>query len=523
MIEPGSDPVGTPGWPAMLGASAATVLLVLLATPPVGLEFLHWVAWAPLLWAQLRRPSLPWALGTVVVAYCGLGWWFAPAVSDFAKLSGLLTWPLMVLVVGATGLPYAPVLASVGALRERLGDAWPLVFALLFVVAEGVSDVVSLFPSSLAISQLRWPAMVQVVSITGVGGVTLLLALASALVAAGADDLSTGRRPAPLPWVVLAVLLGANLAFGSWRVAGIDAALATAETRDVAMVQSGIDMGTWRIDRKGSTAFFIDRTRMLEPGTVDLVVWPEIAWGRRPGRPEGGEPTKSGTSLIKVAGAGAFDLITGVNTRLDEHHADGSRTTRTFNSAVLVQHDRIAAVHDKALLMPFSEYLPLQDWWPEPLHGWLWGLAGKYTPTHRITLLPAAGLQVGTPICYESLKSGHMLQYVDADLLVTITNDAWFGDTRAPHLSGLSSAMRSIELGRTQVRVGYSGLSLVAEPHGRIRDRIEPFRREVRVVTVPVLRVDTIYARWGRWFVWLCALIAGVALVVARVRASPSR
>lgn len=105
----------------MLAAHAATVVLLQLATPDTGLEWLHWVAWAPALCAQLLRPSWGMALLTPIVAYCGLGWWFAPAVADFAKLPGVLTWPLMVVVVGATGVPYAPVLALAGGLRERLG------------------------------------------------------------------------------------------------------------------------------------------------------------------------------------------------------------------------------------------------------------------------------------------------------------------------------------------------------------------------------------------------------------------
>ena len=102
---------------------------------------------------------------------------------------------------------------------------------------------------------------------------------------------------------------------------------------------------------------------------------------------------------------------------------------------------------------------------------------------------------------------------------MNVTNDAWFGTGAASELHGMLVASRSVELGLPVVRSAYSGVSFVAEPHGRIHSQTELFTRENRTVRVRLAQVPTLFAAWGAWFPWVCGLLlAGLWVIVPRRR-----
>ena len=104
-----------------------------------------------------------------------------------------------------------------------------------------------------------------------------------------------------------------------------------------------------------------------------------------------------------------------------------------------------------------------------------------------------------------------------------MTNDAWFGTTAAPHQHAMLAAARATELGIPLVRSGYTGVSMVVEPHGRIYAETRPFERENKVVRVRMATFDTPYKRFGDWFVLLCALgLLAAWLIAPGAAASPT-
>ena len=89
----------------------------------------------------------------------------------------------------------------------------------------------------------------------------------------------------------------------------------------------------------------------------------------------------------------------------------------------------------------------------------------------------------------------------NADLFINITNDAWFGDTPAPHQHAMLTTVQSIEWGRPLLRITY-GVSFVVEPHGVIKYETKPFEELARVEELRLGKVDTIYRRGGWIFPW---------------------
>jgi apolipoprotein N-acyltransferase len=212
-------------------------------------------------------------------------------------------------------------------------------------------------------------------------------------------------------------------------------------------------------------------------------------------------------------------LLFGVITsRTDE---DGR--TRDFNSALLVDADgTVQGRYDKNLLLLFGEYLPLADTFPF-LRKWL-PEAGDFTPGHEAVVLTSGDARLGVLVCYEGILPSFTRRVAqkDPNLLVNLTNDAWFGQTAEPDLHMQLAAFRAVEHRRFFVRSTNTGVSVVVDPVGRVLHRTSLTDPESFVADTVLLEGETIYRRFGDLFAWACAgitlLLGGAALFVPRRR-----
>ena len=171
--------------------------------------------------------------------------------------------------------------------------------------------------------------------------------------------------------------------------------------------------------------------------------------------------------------------------------------------------------YDKIVPVPFGEYLPFAQTFP-----WLGDLIkgpGHFRAGTAPVVFQGTKASFSTPICYEAILPRLCATYENPDMLVNVTNDAWFGPTQATDLHGMLAATRAMELGRPLWRSAYSGRSFVVEPHGRIYAETELFTEVNRVVEVRKAAFPTFYARFGDWFVVVCAAgLAGALALGAR-------
>jgi apolipoprotein N-acyltransferase len=141
---------------------------------------------------------------------------------------------------------------------------------------------------------------------------------------------------------------------------------------------------------------------------------------------------------------------------------------------------------------------------------------GDFLPGEGATVLPSStGASIGVSICFESLfpEISRTLVRNGADLLANLTNDAWFGDTAAPHQHLSMLVFRAIETRRWIVRSANTGISAFLDPCGRIPVRTGVFQRAALVDTVSRLQVHSPYTIHGDLFLLGCGVWAG-ALVV---------
>jgi apolipoprotein N-acyltransferase len=163
--------------------------------------------------------------------------------------------------------------------------------------------------------------------------------------------------------------------------------------------------------------------------------------------------------------------------------------------------------YHKQHLVPFGEYVPLKS------------LLGGFFAFFRIPManfseggseektLPVAGVHAGISICYEDAFGEEVIQGMPkANLLVNVSNDAWFGESLAPHQHLQMAQMRSLETGRAMLRGTNNGISAIIDHHGDIIGTSPQFREHVLTADIQPVSGSTPYILMGNSFVLLLSL-----------------
>ncbi len=184
-------------------------------------------------------------------------------------------------------------------------------------------------------------------------------------------------------------------------------------------------------------------------------------------------------------------------------------TAQYFNGLYVIARSGGGGWYYKRHLVPFGEYFPV----PPFIRSWLRLMS---LPSEDFTagaarqpVLDAAGQKLGLTICYEDAFGSEQLAILrDATLLINVTNNAWFGDSTAPHQHFQISRMRALEAGRYLVRATNDGITAVIGPRGEVVAQLPQFEQGVLRADVLPMTGLTPYARWGNYPVVLGALAA---------------
>ncbi len=358
------------------------------------------------------------------------------------------------------------------------------------------------------------PYLLQVVDLTGVYGLSALIVVWNI----GLYELLQGALAKRCRWrpaAVAVLCLLAILAYGRFRLPQVQEQMAHSPTFTVAVVQGNIEQG-----RKWDPAYqqetlqiYRDLTLHSRPQDPKLVVWPETAAPFFFLRDQKLSPVvtavaqESGSYLL--FGSPAFE--------------SGPEGESFFNRAYLLDQDgAVIGYYDKAHLVPYGEYVPLRRFFP--FIGKMVPMIGDFIegPVGRVLNLPEANL--GTLICFESIFPylSRAMVANGADLLINITNDAWFGRTSAPYQHLAMSVTRAVENRVSLARAANTGISALARPDGSILWHSELYIATAHTGALPLLAGGSFYTRWGDCFAWLCVGLAVLGLaggiVMARIR-----
>ena len=511
-------------------AAALTGALLLFISAPTNLHWLHWVVFLPMYWAlrpgeHRRNALLGYVTGWVCVFLCF--YWLIETVVRFSSLPWVAGFVVHLLFTTVFSLNYPVIYGAVHWFRERIGWWWVLAIPALHVATEKLMP--ALFPYYQGVSQYRTGHLWQLASVTGVYGLSFLILLSNAVLA---ELMYRRREGRGLFWqgpLAVVALLALAIGWGKTRYDAVEKELSEAPTVRVAMLQQGVSMEE-RLMAPALTwlASWVELTKEATPYRPDLVIWPEGAvpfnpHDERPANALGGRSPRE--YFEEMTKAGGFDLLIGGGTYEPHDPDEYGRTFTSYNSTYLFNRDgALDGRYDKMVPLPFGEYIPLSDTFPF-LKGIIQGPGDFQAGTE------AVGFDVRTheghpysftaPICYEAIIEHTMGELSHADLFVNITNDAWFGDTTAPHQHAMLAAVQAMHYGRPMVRIAYTGVNMVVEPHGVILHETKPFTTVVAVEEVRLARFDTLFARGGWLFPWLCVLGSLVAVGVGRSRKPP--
>jgi apolipoprotein N-acyltransferase len=468
------------------------------------------VALAPLVVALgARRPArLGWLHGTL--AWCVAIPWIVPTLTTYGLVAGWLAGVALLLLAAFLGL-YDALFAGLGARLWRRGDALSLAaLPALWVTLEVARGwVLSGFPWNLAAyAWIEVPGALELSSWIGAWGVTYLLVAANVGVARGVA--SRQWPPALLALLVPATLLAVGARFAI-------AADPHAEPRRVRVVQPDIPNRAF-FDAAANEADYrrlLEQTRRACARAV-LVVWPEsAAWPR-----QWQDDARLRRDVGGLVADGRCSLL--LNSAWDEEG-------RTYNSVLLVSAGDRAANEsalaapeirveraDKRHLVPFGEYVPLRE--QLPFLPRIARMAGDFSPAAEVRLLPWRGERFGAAVCYEVVFPGETSALVraGATLLVTVTNDAWYGDTAAPRQHLRAARFRAAENRRWLVRAAITGISAVVRPDGSLAARAEAGETRTLDAAIVGRRDRSPYAK-APWAVPALAIaIAAAAWIRAR-------
>ncbi len=440
---------------------------------------------------------------------------FLPLVYWLVKLSSnevdnpvLMSGPLVLLVLLQS--LYWGLAAGVSRLLIRRGGLpRVLVLPVVWTAFEYLRSLTVIgFPwGNIGYVGTAIPAVIQFASLTGLFGVTFWFALVNAIVL----ELIEGRRDPRVRTIALASLflvLTLPLVHGlvvMSRPLGLD-------TVRVAVIQPNIE-GKKKWDPEFRYLSYERLERLtLEAGREgpDLIIWPETA-----------VPTYLRTDAVQLGWARrlAADVDAAILTGSPDFEAAPGEKPRFYNSALLVRPDSPEVTrYDKIHLVPFGEAIPFESTFPI-LERVDFGEADFRAGTER-TVFEWRGTALSTHICYEVIFPGLVREFVDAGagLLVTITNDVWYGRTSMPFQHASMALMRSIENRRSLARSANSGISMLVDPFGRVIARTDIFTETYLVADLPVGGERTFYTRVGDYPGWLALAFSGAGLVVAAFR-----
>ncbi|MFA3918558.1 apolipoprotein N-acyltransferase [Ruegeria hyattellae] len=467
-------------WPATLGA--------LICLPVLALQDC----------TRKQAAMIGWAFG---LGYFGLGlaWIVEPFLVDVPRHGWMAPFAMLLMAGGLALFWAAAFWAAAGSRLGLVGRSWLLVFS--WSLAE--------FARAYVLTGFPWAAFAQVwvdtslaQSLAYIGPQGLAIATLAATLPLAA--LLTGTGGAALRLLNAAPALGL-LALASYFSAGPPPATLTDKT--VRLVQPNAPQHL-KWDPEHVPRFFRRQIEFTAAApSPDLIVWPETAV------PTWLDEAESVFQTISDAATGV-PVVLGIR-RYDASHI--------YNSAIYLDgNGDLSGVYDKHHLVPFGEYVPLGDLLARVgIHGFAANAGQGFSAGPGPELLSLGPVGAALPlICYEAVFPQDVGgTSARPDMLLQLTNDAWFGSWSGPYQHLAQAKMRAIEQGLPMVRVANTGISAMIDPHGRTIAEIPLGVDGYIDADLPAPRAPTFYAQSGDLPALVFALLGlGSMIILPRRR-----
>lgn len=387
-------------------------------------------------------------------------WWLYISIHDFGGLAGPIAGSVVLLLILIMGLYHVAWILLCSLVRcEQRGWRFLAVLPAGWTLIEWLRGwLFSGFPwLSVGYGQIDGP-LAAWAPLLGVHGISLLVLLGAGALAV----LVTGTFRARLAGLSVLGLLAAGTAV----LGGQQWTTPLGEPLQVALVQGGITQDRkWLAEELESTmALYSDLTIGLVE--ADLIIWPEAAIPAL-----AHEVEDYLTAFDELAKARRQTIVLGILT----YEFD---TDAFYNSLLMIgqRAEKGAGLYNKRHLVPFGEYFPVPGFIRNMLRLMNLPYQDINAGAPRQSPLQMPGVALAPTICYEDVFGAELRSFLPAaGLLVNVSNDAWFGDSIAPHQHLQMARFRALETGRYMLRSTNTGITAVIDEQGRVVSRGKQF------------------------------------------------
>lgn len=479
--------------------SVLSGLLLFASFPQYGFGFITWIAFIPLFFALKKARTFTQGLFlgfiTGAIGYVGIIYWITFVIVNYGFLPLYVGIVLMLLLACYLGAYISLFAGFIVYFRGKIHLY--LTAPVLWICLEYVKSVfLTGFPwENLGYSQYSNTYFIQIADIAGVYGISFLIILTNAAIF---EMISKRSAKEYILIAVVCLILAGVYIYGFFRLDQVNKHVQRSQGMDVSLIQGNIDQSIkWNEKYQRETTNIYEQLSLKNaPTKGSLMIWPETA-----------VPFKfqEKNSL--------HDQIVNLSLKTESWLLFGSisfssHADEFFNSAYLLSPDGgIAGKYDKVHLVPYGEYVPLRKFMPF-VEGFTagigdFGIGSGYYP------LSMSNKKIGVLICYEGILpfAARMYKNRSAELLVNITNDAWFGATSAPYQHFSMAIFRAVETRLYLVRAANTGISGIIDPCGRVTAETNIFQQDALKGYIKFVNISTFYAKYGDILVAVCFLL----------------
>ncbi|MGQ9647808.1 MAG: apolipoprotein N-acyltransferase [Thermodesulfobacteriota bacterium] len=484
--------------------SAFSGILLIFSFPNFDLEFLAWFAFVPLLYAIHGKTRLhAFTLGflTGLVSYLGILYWIIVAVHTYGNIPLILSGLILLLLVG-----YLSLFTGTFAFLTRMvslssGIQTILSLPILWTALEYLrSFFLTGFPwANLGYSQYLNLPFIQMAEVTGPYGLSFVILLVNSTFFWILHQWINRTFPVREVVVTLLVLLS-SMIYGYVRIEMIGQEMPRLPSLKVGLAQGNIDQSIkWDESFQKETLKIYERLSLkVAEQQPDLIIWPETA-----------------TPFFFQQAKEFQPMVLDIPRRTNAYLLFGSPSYKVergkvnhYNSAYLASPSKeIVGRYDKIHLVPYGEYVPFEEILPL---GTLGEGIGNFKSGKEIYNFSIPQGKFGVLICFEIIFPDLCRRFVKqgADFLVTITNDAWFGRTSAPHQHFTIAVFRAVENRVFIARAANTGITGFIDPRGKVIKKGEIFTEEAMIETIRLSKKKTFYTLYGDVFAWICSALS---------------
>lgn len=488
-------------------------ILTGLSFPKFNLSFFAWISLIPLFFIILKyKPKQNFFLGLAagLSYYAILIYWIPSVPAHYGNLSIPVSFLIYIIFVLFLSLFWGFFFLLFSKIHLSFPQFAFIVSPFIWVSFEYIlTHIFTGFPwGLLGSSQFKNLPLIQMASITGVYGISLVIVLFQSMFLFSIKY----RKKAPFFITLVFVLLlhGAGL----WSLKKVSLAK---NSFNGSVIQGNVSSDIYwdKVSTQKIKSLFkqhLDLSHQAYAGGARLIVWPEFS-----------VPLcfSCSNTLYQDFKEKLFQFVqeTGSTLLLGTNEIAASKgRIHYYNTALCLNPSLSISQYYKMHLVPFGEYIPYKkifSFIEKMTHA-----IGEISPGREYFLHHFENLKFASPICYEIIFPNQVRKFVKkgADFIVTITNDGWYGKSSAPYQHFSMAVLRAVENRRFLLRAATTGISGIIDPYGRIISRSELMTQTYLTGSIAPSRKLTIYTQYGDILPLLSLTFTGLFLILAMIK-----